>query len=163
SPVQHVFNKSLIWGQATPDGPQVVELVISAAEREVRLGVERVAAELLPELAKLLPRVRRTPLLAKRLLGPGTATCRRPPRRGARGPADTHDTAGRPQRRLRRRLRGDGLSLDDGVRGPRRAGRRAGGPCGRLTDFRRSRCFGEAQAPPRAAPFPCFYLAPAAV
>jgi squalene-associated FAD-dependent desaturase len=79
SPVQHVFNKSLIWGQAAEGGPQVVELVISAAEREVRLGVERVAAELLPELARLLPRVRQTPLLARRLLVHGTATFRVPP------------------------------------------------------------------------------------
>jgi zeta-carotene desaturase len=76
SPVQHVFNKSLIWGQVTDGGPQLVELVISAAEREVRLGAERVAAELLPELAKLLPRVRRTPLLARRLLVHATATFR---------------------------------------------------------------------------------------
>jgi squalene-associated FAD-dependent desaturase len=76
SPVQHVFNKSLIWGQATEGGPQLVEVVISAAEREVRLGVERVAAELLPELAKLLPAVCRTPLLAKRLLVHATATFR---------------------------------------------------------------------------------------
>jgi squalene-associated FAD-dependent desaturase len=79
SPVQHVFNKSLIWRQAPEDGSQVIELVISAAEREVRLGVEQVAAELLPELAKLLPPVRRTPLLAKRLLVHGTATFRVPP------------------------------------------------------------------------------------
>jgi uncharacterized protein with NAD-binding domain and iron-sulfur cluster len=57
----------------------VIELVISAAEREVRLGAERVAAELLPELAKLLPRVRETPLLAKRLLVHATATFRVPP------------------------------------------------------------------------------------
>jgi hypothetical protein len=76
--VQHVFNKSLIWGQPA-DGAQVIELVLSAAEREVRLGVERLAAELLPELAKLLPRVRRTPLLAKRLLVHATATFRVPP------------------------------------------------------------------------------------
>src|SRR5206468_7066315 len=38
----------------TPGDGQVIELVISAAEREVKLGVEKVAAELLPELAKLL-------------------------------------------------------------------------------------------------------------
>jgi squalene-associated FAD-dependent desaturase len=76
SPVQHVFNKSAIWDQKAEDGSQVIELVISAAEREVRLGVERVAVELLPELARLLPGVRRTPLLARRLLIHGTATFR---------------------------------------------------------------------------------------
>ncbi|MSQ93486.1 MAG: FAD-dependent oxidoreductase [Gemmataceae bacterium] len=98
SPVQIVFNKSAIWarnqesgvrGQGsggadsslTPDSclltpGQVIELVISAAEREVKLGVEKVAAELLPELAKLLPRVKETPLLAKRLLVHATATFR---------------------------------------------------------------------------------------
>src|SRR5262249_29140193 len=52
------------------------ELVISAAEREVRLGVERVASELLPHLGRLLTAVRRTPLLARRLLIHGTATFR---------------------------------------------------------------------------------------
>ena len=78
SPVQHVFNKSAILGLPT-DGTQVIEMVLSAAEREVRLGVERVAAELLPELAKLLPRVRGTPVLNKRLLVHGTATFRVPP------------------------------------------------------------------------------------
>jgi len=57
SPVQVVFNKSAVWGHQNADGSQVLELVISAAEREVKLGVERLSAELLPELAKLLPRV----------------------------------------------------------------------------------------------------------
>lgn len=79
SPVQVVFNKTAIWDQRSEDGSQIIELVISAAEREVRLGVERVAAELLPELANLLPAVRTTPLLAKRLLVHGTATFRVPP------------------------------------------------------------------------------------
>jgi hypothetical protein len=74
--VQHVFNKTAIWRQEPKDGSQVVELVLSAAEREVKLGAERVAAELLPELARLLPRVRTTALLAKRLLVHGTATFR---------------------------------------------------------------------------------------
>jgi squalene-associated FAD-dependent desaturase len=78
SPVQIVFNKSAIWGRAE-DGSQTIELVISAAEREVKLGVERVAAELLPELAKLLPRMGQTPLLNKRLLVHATATFRVPP------------------------------------------------------------------------------------
>jgi squalene-associated FAD-dependent desaturase len=75
-PIQIVFNKSAIWDRHEPDGSQVVEVVISAAEREAKLGVESVAAELLPELAKLLPRVRQTPLLAKRLLVHATATFR---------------------------------------------------------------------------------------
>ncbi|MBI3410574.1 MAG: FAD-dependent oxidoreductase [Planctomycetes bacterium] len=79
SPVQEVFNKTTIWGQSPEDGSQIIELVISAAEREVRLGMEGVAEELLPELAKLLPAVRTTPLLAKRLLVHGTATFRVPP------------------------------------------------------------------------------------
>jgi squalene-associated FAD-dependent desaturase len=76
SPVQHVFNKSAIWRQDPADGTQVIELVISAAEREIRLGLDRVAAELLPELARLLRRVGSTPLLARRLLVHGTATFR---------------------------------------------------------------------------------------
>jgi squalene-associated FAD-dependent desaturase len=76
SPVQHVFNKSGIWNAPPADGSQIIELVLSAAEREAKLGVERVAAELLPELAKLLPAVRHTRLLAKRLLVHATATFR---------------------------------------------------------------------------------------
>lgn len=79
SPVQVVFNKSAILGRIEENGGQVVELVISAAEREAKLGAERVAAELLPELAKLLPRVATTPLLAKRLLVHATATYHVPP------------------------------------------------------------------------------------
>jgi squalene-associated FAD-dependent desaturase len=75
-PVQIVFNKSAIWKKAEPDGSQVVELVLSAAEREVKLGAEAVATELLPELAKLLPGVRETPVLEKRLLVHATATFR---------------------------------------------------------------------------------------
>ena len=89
SPVQIVFNKSAIRQEKSPDGSQVIELVISAAEREVRLGVARVAAELLPALAKLLPRVARTPLLAKRLLVHATATFRVPPGGEARRPSVT--------------------------------------------------------------------------
>ncbi len=80
SPVQIVFNKTAIWtGRMPADEPQLVEVVISGARREVRLGVEQVAAELLPELAKLLPRVAETPLLAARLLVHGTATFGVPP------------------------------------------------------------------------------------
>jgi zeta-carotene desaturase len=78
SPVQIVFNKTAIWGK-DKDGSQVLEVVISAAEREVKLGVERVAAELLPELVKLLPRIGQTRLLNKRLLVHGAATFRVPP------------------------------------------------------------------------------------
>jgi squalene-associated FAD-dependent desaturase len=76
SPAQTVFNKSAVWGRQEVDGSQVIEIVISAAEREVKLGVERLAAELLPALAKLLPRVATTPLLAKRMLVHATATFR---------------------------------------------------------------------------------------
>src|SRR5262249_25908952 len=66
----------------------------SAAEREVRLGVERVAAELLPELGKLLPRVRETPLLAKRLLVHATATFPvKPGWEGRRPPTSPADVA----------------------------------------------------------------------
>ena len=82
SPVQIVFNKSAIWSRGEGEGEggsQIIELVISAAEREVKLGVERVAAELLPELARLLPRVRQTPLVDQRLLVHATATFRVPP------------------------------------------------------------------------------------
>lgn len=76
SPAQIVFNKTAVWNHKPVDGTQVIECVLSAAEREVRLGVDRVAAELMPELAKLLPRAAHTPLLAKRLLVHGTATFR---------------------------------------------------------------------------------------
>lgn len=76
SPAQTVFNKSAVWGRPEPDGSQVIEIVLSAAEREVKLGIERLAAELLPELARLLPRVAATPLLAKRMLIHATATFR---------------------------------------------------------------------------------------
>ncbi len=76
SPVQVVFNKSAIWNRPAADGSQVVELVISAAEREVKLGVDAVAAELVPALARLLPRVGSTPVLAKRLLVHATSTFR---------------------------------------------------------------------------------------
>lgn len=78
-PVQIVFNKTAIWQKQEPDGSQVIELVTSAAEREKKLGVEALAAEQLPALARLLPRVRATPLLAKRMLVHATATFRVPP------------------------------------------------------------------------------------
>jgi squalene-associated FAD-dependent desaturase len=85
SPVQIVFNKSAIWeGQLSADAPQIVEVVISGAGREARLGAVGGTAELLPELAKLLPRARSTPALAARLLVHGTATFGVPPGREAR-------------------------------------------------------------------------------
>jgi squalene-associated FAD-dependent desaturase len=85
SPVQIVFNKTAIWQGGSPaDAPQLVEVVISGAGREARLGVDRVAAELLPELAKLLPRARETPVLAARLLVHGAATFGVPPGHEAR-------------------------------------------------------------------------------
>src|SRR5262249_9705417 len=68
SPVQHVFNKTMIWQQPPADGSQLVELVLSAAEREVKLGVEQLSVELLPALGQLLPAVRDTPVLARRML-----------------------------------------------------------------------------------------------
>ncbi len=74
--LQHVFNKTAIWEQHPEDGSQIIELVISAAEREVRLGADRLAAELLPDLGRLLPRARQTPLLARRMLVHATATFR---------------------------------------------------------------------------------------
>jgi squalene-associated FAD-dependent desaturase len=74
--VQHVFNKTTIWGQIPEDGSQIIELVLSAAEREVKLGVDGLAAELLPALARHLPSVKRVPLLARRMLVHGTATFR---------------------------------------------------------------------------------------
>ncbi len=80
SPVQIVFNKTALWhGPLPSDAPQIIELVISGAAREVRLGVEQVTAELLPELAKLLPAVPAIPLLASRLLVHGAATFGVPP------------------------------------------------------------------------------------
>ncbi len=79
SGVQHVFNKTAIWGQTPADGSQVLELVLSAAEREAKLGAERLSAEMLPDLAKHLPAVREVPLLARRLLIHGTATFDVPP------------------------------------------------------------------------------------
>lgn len=79
SPVQVVFNKSAIWRRPEADGGQVLELVISAAEREARLGVEAVAAEQLAALAMLLPRVRETSVVARRLVVHGGATFLVPP------------------------------------------------------------------------------------
>ncbi len=79
SPVQIVFNKTAIWERAVDDGSQVIELVFSGATREAKMGVQAVAAEYLPELAKLLPTVTATPLLARRLVLHGTATFSVPP------------------------------------------------------------------------------------
>jgi len=80
SPVQIVFNKTSLWhGRSQSDAPQLIELVISGAAREVRLGAEQMSAELLPELAKLLPPVQSTPLLAARLLVHAAATFGVPP------------------------------------------------------------------------------------
>jgi zeta-carotene desaturase len=80
TPVQAVFNKTAIWREQSADeSPQLVEVVISGARREARRGVEDMTAELLPELAKLLPRVRATPLLAARLVVHGGATFGVPP------------------------------------------------------------------------------------
>jgi squalene-associated FAD-dependent desaturase len=89
SPVQIVFNKTAIWHcSAAADAPQMVEVVISGAGREARLGVGRMTAELLPELAKLLPRARETPVSAARLLVHGAATFGVPPgRESSRLPA----------------------------------------------------------------------------
>lgn len=90
SPVQFVFNKSAVWGQETSNG-QVLEIVISGAEREARLGGDRVAAELLPELAKLLPRVAKVPLVARRFVVHARATFAVPPGAEARRPLPTRN------------------------------------------------------------------------
>ena len=91
SPVQIVFNKTAIWeGRATSGAPQLIELVISGARREIRLGTEQMTAELLPELAKLLPTVGDTGLLAARLLVHGAATFGVPPEGEARRVAPGH-------------------------------------------------------------------------
>ncbi len=74
SPIQFAFNKTAVLGRESADGSQMVEVVISGAAREARLGVEKVAGELLPALAKLLPRARTTPVLARRLVVHGGAT-----------------------------------------------------------------------------------------
>jgi squalene-associated FAD-dependent desaturase len=79
SPVQIVFNKTAIWERSGEEEAQVIELVFSGASREAKMGVDAVAAEYLPELAKLLPAVAATPLLARRLLLHGTATFAVPP------------------------------------------------------------------------------------
>jgi squalene-associated FAD-dependent desaturase len=82
SRVQIVFNKTAIWhGDNPPHTPQLVEVVVSGAAREVRLGVDGMTAELLPELTKLLPRAGTTPLVAARLLVHGSATFGVPPGR----------------------------------------------------------------------------------
>jgi squalene-associated FAD-dependent desaturase len=84
SPVQIVFNKTAIWeGQTPADAPQLVEVVISGAAREARQGAGQMKEEILPELAKLLPRVCQVPLLAARLLVHGGATFGVPPGREA--------------------------------------------------------------------------------
>jgi hypothetical protein len=80
SPVQMVFNKTAVWEkEPAVEGGQVVEVIISRAEREIRLGVEGVAMALLPGLARLLPAVRDTQLLVQRLLVHGSATFAVPP------------------------------------------------------------------------------------
>jgi hydroxysqualene dehydroxylase len=78
-PIQIVFNKTAIWKRAGEDGAQVIELVISGATREAKMGVEAVKGEYLPALTKLLPAVSATPLLARRLVQHGTATFCVPP------------------------------------------------------------------------------------
>jgi squalene-associated FAD-dependent desaturase len=80
SPVQFVFNKTGVWhGLAPPGGSQLLEVVISGAGREARLGVKAMTAELLPELARLLPGVRDEAPLAARLVVHGAATFGVPP------------------------------------------------------------------------------------
>jgi squalene-associated FAD-dependent desaturase len=76
SPVQWVFNKTAVWTgrDRAADGSQVLELIISGAERETELGGDAVAAALIPALGELLPAVARTPLLARRFVQHGTAT-----------------------------------------------------------------------------------------
>lgn len=89
SPIQFVFNKTAVWGERPADGSQILEIVISGAEREARQGGERVRAELLPELAKLLPGVNKTRLVASRFLLHGGATFAVPPGGEARRPSIT--------------------------------------------------------------------------
>jgi hypothetical protein len=81
SPVQWVFNKTAVWtgNNAAVDGSQILELIVSGAERESQLGGEKVTRELLPALSALLPAVARTPLLASRFVQHGTATFAVPP------------------------------------------------------------------------------------
>ena len=80
NPVQTIFNKTALWGKSpVSEDHQILELVISGAAREIRLGVDAVSEELLPEVTKVLPRVQDTPLIARRLLVHGGATFRVPP------------------------------------------------------------------------------------
>src|SRR5262249_57332629 len=79
TPLQHVFNKPLIRGEHPEDGSQVLELVLSAAEREAKRQAAELSGELLPHLGKLLPAVRDTPVLAQRRGVHATATFRVPP------------------------------------------------------------------------------------
>src|SRR5262249_60058887 len=79
TPLQHVFNKTLIRGEHPEDGSQVLELVLSAAEREAKRQAAELSGELLPHLGKLLPAVRDTPVLAQRRGGPPPAPLPGPP------------------------------------------------------------------------------------
>jgi squalene-associated FAD-dependent desaturase len=76
SPIQWVFNKTAVWTdeQAAADGSQLLEVIISGAERERQLGGEAVRKELLPALSALLPDGARTPLLAWRFVQHAAAT-----------------------------------------------------------------------------------------
>jgi squalene-associated FAD-dependent desaturase len=79
TPLQHVFNKTLIRAEHPADGSQVLELVLSAAEQEAKREAAELSRELLPHLGKLLPAVRDTPVLAQRRVVHATATFRVPP------------------------------------------------------------------------------------
>jgi squalene-associated FAD-dependent desaturase len=79
SPVQWVFNKSAIWKQSAADGSQLVELVISGAERECAAGADAVQKELQPALERLLPRARGLTPAAVRFVSHAAATFAVPP------------------------------------------------------------------------------------
>ena len=79
SDIQWVFNKSWVRREENPDGAQMLEIVISGANQECAEGGEKVAARLLPALARLLPAVNGTPLLAQRFVPFAAATFAMPP------------------------------------------------------------------------------------
>ncbi len=79
SPVQWVFNKSAIWNRPASGGSQLIEIVISGAEKECSAGADEVQKELLPALAELLPRTRGLEPAAIRFVSHAAATFAVPP------------------------------------------------------------------------------------
>lgn len=85
SPIQWVFNKSLLRGETGP--AQTLEIVISGAGRECAAGGAAVTAELLPALRALFPAAAGADVLATRFIAHRAATFTMPPGGEANRPA----------------------------------------------------------------------------